>query len=100
MQVDSRMALEPAIFFRLVRIQVVHHDMQITVRIGGHDLVHEIQKLPPPPSVVMARDHLSGSDVEGSKQSGGAVPLVAVATSIQRLAIGETKPPLRTLQGL
>jgi len=74
--------------------------MQIAVWVGAHDLVHEIQEFSPPPSVVMARKDLSGSDVEGREQRGGAVPLVAVATSVQCLAIGEAEPPLRALQGL
>jgi len=64
MQMDSWMAFEPAVFFRLVGIQVVQHGIQIAIRAGGHDLRHEIQKLTPPPGV-MARNDLSGSHLEG-----------------------------------
>src|ERR1035441_7522139 len=49
----------------------------ITIRISDHDLIHEVQNLSPPPSVVVAGHDLSGSDVEGGEQSGstGCLPL-------------------------
>lgn len=95
-----RMPFQPTVFFGLVGVQIVQHDVQFAVRVGRHNLIHEIQKLSPPPPVVVARNDLSGSDVEGCEQGSSAVPLVSVAESIQSLAIGEAEPPLRTLQGL
>jgi len=56
-QMDSRMALQPTVLFRLVSIQVVQHDTQMALRVGAHDLIHEVRKLSSPPSVVMARTH-------------------------------------------
>src|ERR1700739_1085042 len=97
---DSRMPLQPTVFFRFVGIQVVQYDVEITIRIRGHDLIHEVQKLSPPPSVVMAGYDLSGGDVEGREQSGSAVPLISVTESIQRLSVGQSEPPLRSFQCL
>src|ERR1700677_601101 len=96
MQMDSRMAPEPPVFFGLVSIQVVQHDVDVAVRVGGYNLIHEIQKLSPPPAMVMACDDLPGSDVESRKQGRGPVPLVPVAEAIQRLAVGEAQPALRS----
>src|SRR5580658_4183434 len=97
---DSRMPLQPTVFLGLVGIQVVQHNVEITIRMRAHDLIHEVQKLSPPPSAVMAGYDLSGGDVEGREQGGSAVPLVSVAESIQRFSVGQPEPPLRSFQCL
>ena len=61
-----RMAFQPAVVFRFVRVQVVQYNVQFTVRIRCHNLIHEIQKLSPAPPVVMARDYLPSSNVEAA----------------------------------
>ena len=73
MQVDVGMALQPPVIFGLVRVQVVQHDVKFAIRVGGHDLIHEVQKLSPPPAVVVARNDLSGGDVEGGLRAAASV---------------------------
>ena len=73
---DFRMTLQPPVFFRFVSVQVIQHDVHFPIRICGYDMIQEIQKLSAAPSEVVARNHLSGSNVQGRKQSGGAMPLV------------------------
>ena len=38
-------SLQPAVVFGFVRVQVVQHDMDLAVRVGLDDLIHEIQEL-------------------------------------------------------
>ena len=45
------MALQPSIFFRLVSVQVVEHNVDFAAGIGGDDFVHEVEELYVP------RDH-------------------------------------------
>ena len=45
MEVDRRMALEPAVALGFVRIEVVKHDMDLPVRVLGDDLVEEAEEL-------------------------------------------------------
>ena len=72
---DVRMALEPAVIFGFMGAEVVENDMDLTARIFGGNLVHEVQELDPAPSLIVLAPHLAGSDVEGRKQGGGPVPL-------------------------
>jgi hypothetical protein len=62
MQVDFGMALQPPIVFGLVSVQVVQHDVHLAIRVGGHDLIHEVQKFPPPSPVVVPGNDLAGGD--------------------------------------
>jgi hypothetical protein len=55
------MALQPAIVFRLVRAQVVQHDMQLAVGILGDHVVHEGEKLAPAAARHMCGDQLDPS---------------------------------------
>src|SRR5207253_4483368 len=100
MQMDLRMALQPAVLFGLVSVQVVQYHVNFAIRVGGYDLIHEVQKLSSPAAVVVTREDLPGGDIEDREQSGCAVPLIAVAESIQGLAIGQTEPSFRTFQRL
>ena len=76
---DVGMVLEPAVLLRLMRVQIIQHDMDFAVRVFGHNLIHEVQELAPPSMAVMRRLHLSGGDLERGKQGGRAVTLIAVA---------------------
>ena len=88
MEMHAGMALQPAILLGFVGVEIIEYHMDLPFWMAGDELIHKVQKLSSPPSVVMPRKNLAGSDVEGRKQRGGAVSLVAVATSAQRLAIG------------
>src|SRR5436309_254241 len=83
------MPLQPPIFLGLVRVQVIQNNMDLSIRVGRYDLIHEIQKLPPAPPVVVTGNDLPGGDVESGKQGRSTVALIAVTGSIQRLAIGQ-----------
>src|SRR6266496_4003052 len=68
---------------RLVRRIVVEHDMDIEV--GGHvcvDLVEEPTKLDGAMPCMAFADDLPGQDVESSKESRCAVPLVVVRAAL------------------
>src|SRR6266566_7514532 len=94
------MPLQPSIFLGLVRVQVIQNNMDLSIRVGRYDLIHEIQKLPPAPPVVVTGNDLPGGDVESGKQGRSTVALIAVTGSIQRLAIGQSQPALRPFQSL
>ena len=74
--------------------------MQVLIGMFIDQLVHEMEKLAPPSSRIMARANLTGSDVEGSKQGGGSMPLVIVTEASQGSAVGKLQIPLPSLQGL
>ena len=93
MKLDVGMALEPAVLFRLMRVQIVQHDMDLAARVLGHNLIHELQELTPPSTAVMRRLHLSGGDLKLGKQGGRAVTLIAVAESVHGLSIRQTHCP-------
>ncbi len=100
MQVGLGMGRQPSIGFGLMGGEIVEHDMHFAVRMLGDHLVHEIEKLQPPPALVVASPNLASGDIERGEQRGGAVPLVFVAKTGQALAIRQPQPALRTLQRL
>src|SRR6266849_8808067 len=59
-----RMTLEPAIVLGLVGIEVVEDNMDGGVRIGGDDIVHEIEELDAPAPLLVSGGHLAGGDFE------------------------------------
>ncbi len=79
MEVDQRMALEPAVLFGFVGIKVVQHYMNLAARMLADDLVEEVEELTPSAAIVVSCLHLSCNDVERGEQGGGAVSLIAVA---------------------
>ena len=46
---NQRMAFQPTIVFRLVRVEIVQHNMNFATRMLGHNFIHEIQELTPSP---------------------------------------------------
>ena len=75
----QRMALEPAVLFGLVGIQVIQHDVNLAACMLADDLVEEVEELTPSAAIVVSCLHLSCNDVERGEQGGGAVSLIAVA---------------------
>jgi len=94
------MALEPAVLFGLVGVQVVQHHMNLAARVLTHDLIEEVEELAPSAAAVVACLYLSGDDVECGEQGGGPVPLIAMAEAVHGSSIGQPYPSLRLLQGL
>jgi hypothetical protein len=72
-------ALKPLVIFRLVRVEIVKHDMDCgSSRIGGNDLVHKVQELDTPSPLLMCGNDRAGSNLEGGEQGRGAVALVII----------------------
>src|ERR1035438_1903640 len=97
---DVGVSLQPAIPLRFVGVQVVQDDVHLAARMGGYQIVHEVQKLPASSARIVARLHLTGQHVQRSKQGGGAVALVTVTEAVHCLSIGEAEKPLSALQRL
>jgi hypothetical protein len=71
-----------------VGLEVVEHDVDLAIRVIGHDRVHEVEELDPSPSPVVSRLDLARGNVEGGEECRGAVPLIVVAVSRQRASVG------------
>src|SRR5262245_58735323 len=76
MKMHPGMTSEPAVDFRFMRVEVVEDDVQFAIRIVGHDLVHEPEKLAASPTGKVPRFQLTGAHVERRKQRAGAIPRV------------------------
>ena len=74
--------------------------MDLAVRIGGDDLVHEAEELDAPAPLLVGHGHLAGGDVEGGGTGSRCVALVIVAVAGQRPAVGQLQIALGTLQRL
>src|SRR5215475_8583863 len=98
MKVHVRVPSQPTILLRLVRVEVVQNDVQLTPAVLGDNIVHEIEKLPSPTARIMAYLDLAGGDFQGGKQRAGAVSFIAVAKSVEGSAVGQAQPSLRSLQ--
>ena len=71
-----RVTLDPAVVFGLVGIEVVEHDVDRRVEVGGDDVVHEVEELDAPTARLVSRRHLAGGHLEGGKQCNSVeVPL-------------------------
>lgn len=68
-------------------------------RVGGHDLVHEVEKLQTPPALGVGGGDLAGGHVEGRERGECAVALVVVAVAAQGPAVRQLQIALRPLQG-
>src|SRR6516165_3522353 len=58
-EADVGMALEPEISLGFMGAQVVEHDMNGLARIGGDDVVHEVEELDPPAPRLMRCGHFA-----------------------------------------
>src|SRR5262249_61176775 len=59
MEVDLRMFLEPAVT-PLMSVEIVEDDMQLAIRKGSHDVLHEAEELDTPAPLRMCRNDPSG----------------------------------------
>jgi len=94
------MLAQPPVMFGLMGVKVVQHHVDFLPRVSGHDVIHEIQELPPPPPAIMPRLHLAAGDIQGGKEGAGAVTGVIMLITAERLATGQAQPPLLALQCL
>ncbi len=70
------------------------------VRIGGDNVVHEVEEFDAPPAFLMSSRYLAGGHFEGGQQRRGAVALIVVAAAGQRPAVGSFRYPCAPLQCL
>src|SRR4030042_1380677 len=82
-KVDIGVTGQPTIMLGLMDVQVVQDDMQLLARVLCHYAIHEIQKLPPPSSAVVAGGYQSCHHLQGGKQGGGTMSLVFMAEPSQ-----------------
>jgi hypothetical protein len=88
---DTFMPLQPHVSLGLMRRKIVEDDMDFAFRIGGDDLVHEIEEFDAPASFVMAADDFATRKIEGGEQRRRPMPLIIV-----RLA-GRERWPFRAV---
>jgi hypothetical protein len=61
-------ALQPHVVLWLVRGEIVEDDMDFALRMGGDDLVHEVEELDAPASLVVTADDFAAGKIEGGEQ--------------------------------
>src|SRR5271166_7060258 len=86
-EVDVFVALQPAVVFGFVGIEIVENDMDLLLRIGAAEAIHEIQELHAAATLVMAGLDQSGGHFQGGKQGGSAVPRIVMRKPGQSLAV-------------
>ena len=91
MEMNVRVAPEPAIVPGLVGVEIVEDDVDGRVRVSGNDIVHEVEELDAPPARLVRGGDLAGRHLEGGKQGGGAIALVIVAMAGQGPAVRELR---------
>ncbi len=94
------MALEPAVAFGFVRIEIVKNDVDLSIRVFGDNVIHKMQELPTTATGIVSGLDLSCDDVQGGEERRRAVSLVAVRDASECRAIREPKPALSAFQGL
>jgi hypothetical protein len=94
------MLLEPTVVLGLMGTEIVNDGVQFVAGIGGDDLVHEGEELDPPPAALVGGDHLAGDHIQRREERGCAVPLVIMALTGERSAVGQLQIALRPFQGL
>ena len=94
------MARQPSVPLRLVGLEIIEHDVDLAVRVIGHDLVHEVEELDPPPAPIVSCLDLARGNVEGGEEGRRAVPLVVVAVARERAAVRQPEIALRPLERL
>ena len=83
-----------------LQTRLVEDDMDLLVRVLGDQLVHELEKLPPSPTVEVAGLHHAGGYRQGSEKRGRAVAAILMAEPAEGFAVGKLQPALGPLKGL
>src|SRR6478609_12010909 len=99
MEMDVRVLLQPTLVL-LVSVEIVEDDVQLAIREGNNDALHEAEELDSAAPLGMRGDDLPGAHLQRSKQGRGAVPLVIVALAAQGAPARKLQVALRPLQRL
>src|ERR1700693_3843798 len=99
MEMDLAVFLEPTLVL-LMGVEIVEDDVELAIRKGGNEAVHEAKELDTAASLRMRRDDPSGGDFKRCEQGRGAVALVVVALARQGASVRELQVALRPFQGL
>lgn len=62
MKMHIRMPRQPSVLLGFVRVQIVQDNVNILLAVDFHDLIHEIQKLPPSPPLELTGFDQTGRD--------------------------------------
>src|SRR6266481_5302994 len=81
-------------------IEIVQDHMELSSRIFGHQIVHEIQKLASAPAPVVTCMHQTASHLQGGKEGRRAVALVLMSKAGHGSTVGQSNPSLCPLQSL
>src|SRR5512139_1451267 len=100
MEMNPGMPGQPPVMLGLVSVQVVEDHVNLPLRVVGDHLVHEIEKLSTPPSLVMPGLDLTGCDIEGGKEGRCPVALVAMVETGEGLPVRKPEPALSALESL
>jgi hypothetical protein len=80
--------------------QIVEDDVKLAVGIRRHDAVHEVEELDAPAPPIVAADHLTCGDLQGSEQRRRSMPLVIVRLARHGASVRQLQIALGTLQRL
>ena len=100
MKVNVLVAGKPEIPLWLVRAEIIHNDVDFSVRMRANNTIHEIKELHPLPPLVVPGDDLAGSRLQRSEKGGSTVPLILVGEASHRSAVGQPEVPLGALKSL
>ena len=78
---------------RFVRVQIVEDHVDLAARMGGHQIVHEVEKLAAAATRIVPCLYLPGEHIQSGKQGSGPVALVTVAEAVHGLSIGRRRNP-------
>lgn len=97
---EQPVSRQPKIALWLVGRKVVEDDVDLAVRVVGHDRVHEVQELDAAASFVVAAGDLAAGDVQGCEQRRRPVPPLVVRLADHRAPGWQLEVSLRPLQRL
>ena len=97
---NGLVTLEPHVAGGFVGGEIVEDDVDLALRIGGDDPVHEIEELDPSAPLIVAADDFSAFDIQRGEQRGGPVTFVVVRLAGHGAPAGQLEIALRPLKGL
>src|ERR1700712_3738842 len=80
--------------------KVIEDDVDFLPRVGGNNLVYEIEELDPAPSLIMTARDLASGNLQGGEQRRGAMPLIIVRLADHRAATWQLEIALGALERL
>jgi len=93
MEMNILVAGKPEIPLWLVRAEVIHNDMDFSVRTRADHAIHEIKELHPLSPLVVPGDNFASSRLQRSEKSGSTMPLILVGKASHRSAVGQPEVP-------